>query len=82
MMPIRRYECGCTLGDERDECGEMMALQLRMSGSLATTERIEYFAENHTAAELIEAYDEERAVRRLVRDHLRDQERDGRFEDE
>lgn len=81
-MPMRRYNCGCKLGDERDECGGMMALQMRMQSALADTEKMEYFAESHTAAELIEAYDEERMVRRMVRDHLRDQEREGLYEDE
>lgn len=81
-MPKRIYTCGCILGDERAECNEMAALQMRMQSALSDTERIEYFAELHTAAELIEAYDEERAVRRLVRDHLRDQEREGLYEDE
>lgn len=80
-MPTRRYSCGCTLGDERDECGEMSALQLRMQGSLADTEKIEYFSTQHTAQEHMDAQDEERTVRRLVRDHLRDQEREGLFSD-
>ena len=80
-IPKRIYNCGCTLGDERRECFDMEALQMRMQSALSETERIEYFAERHTAAEHMDALDEERAVRRLVRDHLRDQEHKGLYSD-